>query len=205
MEHERVRSEARPRWRLVSVAVATALLPAALLTAEAPGSALVSMADGGSVLLRSWTLSVEYQAWPSGTSQYQAPIARRETTDLWLGRRSYPLAGATLEIEYAPAEREREVDGSVRKVAVPTARGLALTGPDGKRTPLRLEAPQRDLVVPGAPKSQMLLVRTLDLRGETLAGTHGDLCIASFTALVECPDEDARRIVRIEFRPPTKE
>jgi hypothetical protein len=56
-------------------------------------------------------------------------------------------------------------------------------------------------VIPGVAKSQLLLVRSLDLRGETLAETRSDLCIASFTSFVACPDDDARRVVRIEFRP----
>jgi hypothetical protein len=65
---------------------------------------------------------------------------------------------------------------------------------------LKLEAPQRELLVPGGEKNMLFVVRTLDLHGQTLTGTRRELCLVSFTSLVECPDDPALQVARIQFQ-----
>lgn len=172
---------------------------AAPLRAQEGGSAVAQMADGSSVPLVTWTLSYEYVAWRQGTPQYQAAPQRRDTAELWLGKKTYPVRGQSLEIAYTPTEKEREVEGVVKRVKLPVASGLVLSA-SGKKTPLKLEPPHRDLVIPGAEKGQLLVVRTLDLKGQTLTGTRREFCLLSFTSLVECPEEPANQVVRVDFQ-----
>lgn len=169
------------------------------VTAQEGGGAIAHMADGSSVPLVSWTLSYEYLAWKQGTPQFQATPQRRDTDDVWLGKRSYPVRGQTLEIVYTEAEREREENGVVKRIKVQVAGGLALaTG--AKRTALKIEAPHRDMVIPDAERSVLLVVRTLDLKGQTLAGTKREFCLLSFTSLVECPEDPPNQVVRVAFQ-----
>jgi len=169
------------------------------LAAQEGGSAVVYMADGSSVPLLSWTLSYEYLAWKQGTAPYQSAPQRRDTADVLLGKRSHPVKGLTLEIVYTPIEKEREVGGEMRKTKVPVATGLVLGAADKKAT-LKVEAPHRDLVIPGAEKGLLLAVRTLDLKGQTLTGTRREFCLLSFSSLVECPEEPANQVVRVDFQ-----
>ena len=164
------------------------------------GTVLVHLADGSQLLLRNWSLSYEISTREQSESLAQAPITRRESKELWLGKRSYPL-GTQLEIEYGTAEREREVDGTLRKVAVPAAVSLVLTGAGGKREKLKIVAPDKTLLAPEADKKLLVSARTLELLGESLTGTRRDLCLLSFTSLVECADDPAFRVVRLEFLP----
>ncbi len=181
------------------LAATIALLLAAPLPAQEGGSAVVQMADGSSVPLVSWTLSYEYLAWKQGTPQYQAAPQRRDSALVFLGKKTYPVKGQTLEIAYTPTEKEREMEGVAKRVKVPVASGLALSA-GGKKVPLKLEAPHRDLVIPGAEKGLLLVVRTLDLKGQTLTGTRREFCLWSFTSLVECPEEPANQVVRVDFQ-----
>jgi hypothetical protein len=169
------------------------------LAAQEGGSAIVHMADGSSVPLVSWTLSYEYLAWRQGTPQFQSSPQRRDSADIWLGKRIHPVKGQVLEIVYTPTEKERQIDGVISRTKVPVATGLVLSAA-GKKTPLKIEAPHRDLIIPGAEKALLLAVRTLDLKGQTLTGTRRELCLISFTTLVQCAEDPANQVARIEFQ-----
>jgi hypothetical protein len=174
----------------------------ALAAAASPqeGAAVAHLADGSSVPLTGWTLSYEYVAWKPGTPQYQVPPQRRDVSELLLAKRSYPVKGQTLEVLYTSVPRQREVDGQPRTVKVRVATGLALGPGGGKKTTFKLEAPHRDAIIPDAEKSTLLSVRTLDFKGQTLTGTRREFCLVSFTSLVECPEDAANQVVRVEFQ-----
>lgn len=169
------------------------------LAAPQGGGAVAHLADGSSVPLVSWTLSYEYDTWKQGTPRFHQQPERRDTAELWLAKKSYPVKGRTLEITYRPAERQVEVDGEVRTLKVQVASGLVLVA-DGKRTELKLEVPHRDLILPEAQKGMLVTVRTLDLKGQTLTGTRREFCLLSFTGLVECPVEPDHQVLRVDFR-----
>jgi hypothetical protein len=179
------------------------VLLAAALTLPLAGqdgrSAVVHLADGTSVPLTAAALSYEYVAWKQGTPSYQAPPQRREAPELWLAKKSYPVKGQSLHVVFTPVEKEREVEGTVKRVKVPVASGVVI-GDGTKKNPLKLEPPHRDLMLPDAERGLLLVVRTLDLRGETLTGTKKEFCLLSFTALVECPDDPGNQVVRIDFQ-----
>lgn len=185
--------------KMQRLAALLAVVLAASLAAQEGSSAVVHMADGSSVPLVSWTLSYEYVAWKQGTPQYQAAPQRRDSAEVFLGKKTYSVKGQTLEIAYTPTEKEREVEGVVKRLKVPVASGLALSA-GGKKVPLKLEPPHRDLVTPGAEKGQLLVVRTLDLKGQTLTGTRREFCLVSFNSMVECPEEPANQVVRVDFQ-----
>lgn len=182
---------------LASLALASAARPVA---AQQGDSVVVHLRDGSTLPLLSASLSYEYVSWRQGTSSFLSSPDRKPAPELWLAKKSYPLKGHTLEIEYAPRQVEREVEGTVKKLDVQAAIGLALLAADGKRTSLKLEPPHRDLLLPDAEKGMLLSVRTLDLVGETLTGTHRELCLVSFTSLVECPYDPSRQVAKIEFQ-----
>jgi hypothetical protein len=158
------------------------LLAAALAQAPAADAtpALVYLADGTSVPLTGWTLSYEFVAWPNGSSPEQATVSRRETGDLWMGKKRVATSGATLEIVRAA--------GALPRLAVVT---------NGRRTEYKLEAPGRDLLQ--VERDLVLLARSLDLHGRTLTGTRRDFCLVSFSATVECGSDPAQVVTRIEF------
>jgi hypothetical protein len=183
----------RLRWAL---SLTLAAFPA---LAQDAGPAILTFADGSSMPLQKATLSYEYQSWKPGTAAFQAPTARKETAELLLGKKSYPIAKLKLEIVYTAQNREREIAGHARIVKVNVASGLTLTGADGKKTQLKLEQPVKEAFLPDAEKNTLFAVRTLDLRGETLTGTKRELCLVSFSSLVECPDDAAQQVTRIEF------
>lgn len=168
---------------------------------EPAGSAVavVYLADGSSVPLRSWSLSYEYMAWPQGGSQALTNPARRESRELWLGKRSFPAAGAVLEIVYGETVREREVEGETRAVRAPLAREVSLTVA-GKTTRLAPEPPQRQLLLPGGDKKLIVQARSLDLRGETIGGTRRELCLLTYTSQVECAGTPDAQVVKVEFQ-----
>ncbi len=117
------------------------------LTVAAPASALenpaiqVHLADGTSLLLLSWTFSYEYQSWRSGEAPSLGTTARRDTKELWTGKKAIPLGSQALELQYV--DRMREVDGQAAKV--PIAHGFALVSGDGKRNSIKAEPPHPDL------------------------------------------------------------
>jgi hypothetical protein len=148
---------------------------------------LVYLADGSSLPLQSWTLSYEYVTWPRGGDVAYGQVARREESVLWLGKRRIEVAGAVLELQPGAAPRERVV----------------LVRPGGRREQPRTEPPERDLVAPEVAKNKVVLVRSLDLLGETLTGTRRQFCLLSFSTLVECGGGPEQRVIRVEF--PEKE
>ena len=161
-----------------------------------PETIMVHLADGTSLLLRSWSFSYEYASWAKGQAPTHGNTDRRETRDLWVGKKALALADQTLEIEYG--EERRVVDGEPRNV--PVARGLALVSREGKRTKQKGEPPHRDLLLPEA-RDRLAAARALDVRGETIGGTRREFCLLSYTPLVQCPTESDRRVERIQFRP----
>lgn len=175
------------------------LLPAALPAQEDLAPVVVHLGDGSSLPLRPWSLSYEFATWAQGSSPALAEVRRAPANALWVGKKSYPLAGATLEIRTEMAERHREVDGEVRLVRVPVCKGFVVVGPDGKRSEVKLEPPHRDLLAPGLDKSANLLPRSFDLKGETLTGTKREFCLTSLTTLVECQVEAGQEVVKLEF------
>jgi hypothetical protein len=180
--------------------LAVLLLSAGLAGAEPGASAIVTLADGTTVPLSPWTFSYEYVAYPEGTSAALAPFSRREARTLWAGKRAHEPAGRVLEIGYEALEREREVDGQVRKVTVQVARELRLVAPDGRKTVLKVEPPGREALLEGGGKGLVVAPRSLDVQGQTLAGTKSSYCLASYTSLVECGGDPAHRVTRVDFR-----
>lgn len=152
---------------------------------EASSFTSVTMGDGSSTVLKSWSLSYDLLVWPKGQPPTNGATLNRPGTALVLGKKSYPLAGSKLEIVYSGSQN--------------ALRELALTGADGKRTVLKLEAPQRELVHPDLDKSSIAMARSLDLLGETLTGTRRSFCLISFSTLVQCSDSPESRVVQVEF------
>jgi hypothetical protein len=167
---------------------------------EGPAPALVYLADGTSFPLRSWIFSYEFVTWRQGTSPAFADSRRTDKNEVWLGKKTFAVAGTTLSIQYDLVDRERDVDGQTRKVKMPLARTLTLTTRDGKKTELKPEAPQRELLLPGGDKNLLLQPRSMDFKGESLTGTKREICLLSFTALVECQIEAGQQVVKIEFQ-----
>jgi hypothetical protein len=159
---------------------------------------VVHLADGSSVPLRQWSLSYEYFSWPQGRSQAEGTAARTASPDLWVGKKTVPLRGSTLAIEYEPVERERDVDGETRKVKVPAPHALKLVE-GGEATVLKPEPPHRELLAPSVDKKMMVVARSLDLRGESLTGTKMDFCLLSYTSLVECGETPDHQVTEIQF------
>jgi hypothetical protein len=185
----------RRLWLAVAV-----LALASEAAAEGGETILVHFADGSSLPLRSWSLSYEYSAWRRGESPALATTARKEAREIWAGKRAIPVAGLTLEIQYSQLERGQEVEGEIRPVVVAVVKSLSITAANGKSTVLKPDPPHRDLIAPG-PEGTMAQARALDLRGETLTGTKRDLCLLSYTALVQCLSEADQRVVKIQFPP----
>jgi len=194
----------RGNLAFTSAALATAAVVAVGAAIAAPPEpaepppAVVRLADGSSVPLRQWSLSYEYFSWPQGGAQTDGTAARREGSELWIGKRIVPLKGTTLQIEYDTIERERDVDGETRKVQVPSPRALKLVAA-GKATKLKVEPPHRQLMAPDADKKLMVVARSLDLRGESLTGTKMDFCLLSYSTLVECGEGPEHQVMQVEF------
>lgn len=183
--------------------VAAATLAAGVIAAAPPDAAdrppiVVRLGDGTTVPLRQWTFSYEYFSWPQGGAQADGTAGRREGGDLWMGKKVVPLKGSTLQIEYDTVERERDVDGQTRNVKVPLARALKLVAGD-KASTFKLEPPHRDLIAPDVDKRQVVVARSLDLRGESLTGTKMDFCLVSYSTLVECGESPEHQVLQIEF------
>lgn len=187
-----------PLWVVTAFALATTPAPT---SGQAGGTAVVHLADGSQLPLRGWSFSYEISTREKGRSLAAGVLSRRSSTELWLGKKSYSVEGGQLEIEYGTVQRERETGGEWRKVPVAVGQGLNLTGADGKREMLKLEAPTRELLLPDADKDTIVQPRSLDLLGESLTGTRRSFCVVSFTSLVECSDDPAFQVVRIEFQP----
>lgn len=199
--HDIVKPMAKAGAARVLLAGLGLLATASRAPAQDTGTVVVHLADESQLPLRGWSLSYELSIRQQGQPLAQALVSRRASTELWLGKKVHPVGGARIEIEYGTTQREREVDGAWRKVPVPVAEGLALTGTDGKRERLKIVPPDKSLLAPEAGKKDVVYPRTLDLLGESLTGTRRSFCLLSYTSLVECADDPAFRVVRLEFLP----
>jgi hypothetical protein len=185
-------------------AVLCCLALAAILTTpvaaqEAGAVAVLHLADGSELPLTSWSLSYEYQAWKEGGAQAFSQPVRRESRELWSGKKVFGLTGVVLDIQYRIYEKQVEVDGQPTRGQGAAVIGLVLTAA-GKKTEVKPEAPHKDFLVPaGSSKGMVIQARALDLRGETLTGTRRDYCLLSYTPQVECSAAAGERVVRIEF------
>lgn len=186
---------------------AVLLLFAQAASAPAAGGAerlpvVVHLADGTSLPLREWSLSYEYMAWPAAGSQASGTTARREARTIWVGKKQIDVAARVLELEHRmiPSDPGEGFSGPPE---IPVVSQLRLSSPDGRREELKLEPPHRDLLLPGGGKNVVVLARSLDLRGVTLTGTRRELCVVSYTRLIECGVQRDGRVVKLEF--PAKE
>jgi hypothetical protein len=153
------------------------------------GTVIVTLADGSTVPLRGWTLSYEYALYGKGVSPIAAPTSRHNTGDLYLGKRALSAAAlGTLDITYQ----------QMGTIAV--ARTISFKGPNGKTEKEKVETPNVDLVVKDRPKGTEVMIRTLDLRGETVTGTKKDFCVLSYTSIVQCGTTLEDRVVKLEFQ-----
>ena len=170
-------------------------------TADAPadrGTVVVTTEDGSSVPLHNWSLSYEYGLAKAGTSPLFAPTARKAAWELYVAKKAVPTTGQVLTITYSETMRSTESDTGVRTEKIKTPKELTLTGADGRKT-FKVEAPARELLVESMEKGTTLMARTLDVVGETITGTKKDLCLVSYTAVVECGGTAADRVVKVEF------
>lgn len=189
---------------LAVLALAVTVVSARSALADAPagqGTIVVTMDDGTTVPLRNWTLSYEYGMAKTGVSPLFAPTAHKTASELYVGKKTLPLAGQTLTITYTESMRSTESDSGVRTEKIKIPRELTVAGGDGKKTTLKLEPPVRELLVPSLEKGMVVMARTLDVVGETLTGTKKDFCLLSYTAVVECGSTAADRVVKVDFRP----
>jgi hypothetical protein len=153
------------------------------------GVATVYLADDTTLPLRAWSLSYEFLARPKGTPQFQAATELRQASELWVDKKTYAVAGQTLEIVYGKQ--------GIRTVV----KEILLRGGAGKPTKLQPKPPHRDLLEPDAKKKKLLIQpRSLDLKGESITGTKRSFCLVSYTALVECSMEPAHQVLKIEFQ-----
>ena len=163
-------------------------------------TALVTFADGNTLPLRNWTLSYDYISWERGRSPASGVQTGKEASELWLGKRVVPLQGAVLAVEHVEVRRETLVGGRPQPIVSSTARAVTVTAADGKRVKAKVEPPHRDLLAPGAGKSPMTMARSLDLRGEGITGARREVCLLSFSSLVECGGTPAHQVVKVQFQ-----
>lgn len=167
---------------------------------NATRTALVTFADGNTLPLRNWTLSYDYVSWARGQSPAYGIQAGREARDLWLGKRVVPLEDAQVSIQHGEIRRETLVGGRPQPIVSSAARELTVTTQDGKTIKARVEPPHRDLLAPGADKSTMVMARSLDLRGEGITGNRREVCVLSYSSLVECGGTPADQVVKVQFQ-----
>jgi len=162
---------------------------------ESSSVALVRLADGSELPLASWKLVYEHQTWKEGSSPAFAEIQRREGRELIVDKKQLPVAGGRLELQHRVYEK---IDEQGQKVPGAAVTGLVLSV-GGKKTTLKPEAPAKEILA-GDVRKVYYQARVLDLVGETLTGTKRELCLVSFSPLVECSALPADRVVSIEFR-----
>jgi hypothetical protein len=163
-------------------------------------SALVTFADGNTLPLRNWTLSYDYVTWMRGRSPATGVEGMREADALWLGKRVVPVEQAVLSIVHGELARETLVDGRPQPILSSAAREVTVTGADGRAVKAKVEPPHRDLLAPSADKATMVMARSLDLRGEGITGTRREVCLLSYSSLVECGGTPADQVVKVEFQ-----
>jgi hypothetical protein len=185
----------------MKLAVALMMLAAVASAQDAATvrTALVTFADGNTLPLRNWTLSYDYVSWGRGRSPASGAQSGREADVLWLGKRAIALKDSVLTIGHGEVRRETLVDGRPQPIVSSAAREVVITSADGKTVKAKVEPPHRDLLVPGADKGTMVMARSLDLRGEGITGTRREVCLLSFSSLVECGGSPADQVVKVEF------
>ena len=189
-----------------AAALAIALLagaqdaPAPVAEGPAARTALVTFADGNTLPLRNWTLHYDYVSWARGQLPVTGVQADRQAGDLWLGKRVVPLDDALLAIQYGELRRETLVEGRPQFVLSSSAREVTVTTAGGKTVKAKVEPPHRSLLAPGASGSTMVMARSLDLRGEGVTGTRREVCVLSFSPLVECGATPADQVVKVQFQ-----
>ena len=195
---------------MIARTLAVALLAASAAAQEAPPAvagesaavptALVTFADGNTLPLRNWKLSYDYVSWARGRSPASGVQAATESGHLWLGKRVVPMTGAVLSIQHGEVSRETLVGGRPQPILSSAAREVTITTADGKTVKAKVEPPHRALVAPGLHKDAMLMARSLDLRGEGITGTRREVCLLSFSTLVECGGSPSDQVVKVEFQ-----
>jgi hypothetical protein len=188
------------------LALALALLAGAPAGAQdtpepAVRTALVTFADGNTLPLRNWMLSYDYVTWARGQSPASGRQTGRQASALWLGKRVVPMADAVVAIQHGELRRETLVDGRPQPILSSSAREVTITTPDGRTIKVKVEPPHRDLLAPDADKSTMVMARSLDLRGEGITGSRREVCVLSFSSLVECGGTPADQVVKVQFQP----
>lgn len=189
--------------RLVFVLGVLVLAAPARAQAQEPDqksqTAALTLADGSTVHLHDFHFVVELASWAKGDSPSAATIERVSAKVLWTGKRALPLAGASLELVRTTTERAGETEADGRPVLVSRLKEAALVAADGRRTVVKLEAPdptwlQKD-------KSRLVRARAIDIEGESLLGGRTSYCVVSFTPLVECPGRPEFLVNRISLTP----
>lgn len=165
-----------------------------------PSVVMVHLADGTSQPLRAWSLVYDYVSHNKSTPLALARPSVKNASELWAGKKTYPLAGATLALAYREVPKEIEVAGRPQRMLIQVARQLTLEAADGRKTEIEVAPPHRDLVIPGADKSTTFVPRSLDLVGETLTGTKRSFCVLSYSSLVECGTSPAEQVVKLSFQ-----
>jgi hypothetical protein len=160
---------------------------------------IVHLADGSTVPLRGWSLSYEYVAWPPGSSQALGTTERRESQDLWIAGTPNPHGGSAARAGARHGFARSRGGRRSGPAEIPTVRRLRLTWPDGRKQEFRAEPPRRELLRPGGPKNLVVVARSLDLQGRPWPEYVAELCVLSYTSLVECGVERAGRVVKLEF------
>src|SRR6266496_1325505 len=77
------------------------------------GTIVVTLEDGTTVPLVNWSLSYEYGMAKGGASPLFAPTARKEASELYVGKKALPTAGQTLTISYTEGTRSIETDKGI--------------------------------------------------------------------------------------------
>jgi hypothetical protein len=196
-----VSTDLRRAWTLAVLALAAATA-AAQEPAERP-TIIVETQDGNRLPLTDWKLSYDYVTWQKGSSPALGSSAGKDAPALVIGKRTVPYAGSTLEITYRDSERVVENDdGSTRKVTLGVPTELTVQPASGKPVKLKVEGPDRGVLLPEVAKDVNVMARSLDLSGATLTGTRKTFCLVSFTSLVECGLQPSDRVVRVRFGTP---
>jgi hypothetical protein len=140
---------------------------------------------------------VEFASWAKGDSPSAVTIERILAKDLWTGKKVLPLAGASLELVRTTTERAGETEADGRPVLVSLLKKAALVAADGRRTVVKLEAPNPSWLQ--KDKSRLVRARAIDIEGESLMGGRTSYCLVSFTPLVECPGRPEFLVTRISL------
>jgi hypothetical protein len=180
-----------------------AALAAAQDAEPARPAIIVETADGNQLPLQDWRLSYDYVTWAKGGSPALGSSSTKDASVIVIGKKSVPFVGSTLEIAYREMDREVEAaDGTVQKVKVGIPSEITVRPASGSPVKLKVEVPDRGILLPDVGKDQNVMARSLDLSGVTLTGTRKTFCLVSFTSLVECGLQPADRVVRVRFDNP---